>query len=268
MRLLLRLYPAAWRARYEDEFLAVLEERPLSPFDVFDVVLGALDARLRPRSLAIDLAPRRTNPMNARIAGFAAIVGGALIIIALPAAWLLGDIRLLGDIPDEVATIVGIAIFLTVEIALLVALIGLSAVQGRRRPVLTWSAVAVPIAAVVVSLLGMAGMAVRGDEPLVAGLSSWYLWSFGLLGLIIGSVLFAAATSIVGVFSRPAALTLLAGSVLMVLTVIPAGFGLFGSPSWIVPIAIGSVVLFSAGWIWLGYAAATQRAFDVEASTA
>lgn len=262
MRLLLRLYPAAWRARYEDEFLAVLEERPLSPFDVFDVVLGALDARLRPRSLAIDLAPRRTNPMNARIAGFAAIVGGALIIIALPAAWLLGDI------PEEVATIVQIAIFLTVEIALLVALIGLSAVQGRRRPVLTWSAVAVPIAAVVVSLLGMAGMAVRGDEPLVAGLSSWYLWSFGLLGLIIGSVLFAAATSIVGVFSRPAALTLLAGSVLMVLTVIPAGFGLFGSPSWIVPIAIGSVVLFSAGWIWLGYAAATQRAFDVEASTA
>lgn len=33
MRILLRLYPATWRARYEEEFLAVLEERPLSPFD-------------------------------------------------------------------------------------------------------------------------------------------------------------------------------------------------------------------------------------------
>lgn len=65
MRLLLRLYPAAWRARYEDEFLAVLEARPLSPFDAFDIGLGALDARLRRRSLAIDLAPRRTHPMNA-----------------------------------------------------------------------------------------------------------------------------------------------------------------------------------------------------------
>ncbi len=253
MSLLIRLYPAAWRARYEDEFLAVLEERPLSPFDAFDILLGALDARLRPRSLAVELAPRRNSPMNARIAGLAAIVGGALIVIALPAAWLLGNT------PEELATIVQIVIFATVEVALLVALIGLSAAQGRRRPVLTWSAVAVPAAAVVVSLVGIAGMAVRGDEPLVAGVSSWYLWSFGLLGLIVGSVLFAAATAMVGVFSRPAALTLLAGSVLMVLTVIPAGFGLLGSWSWIVPIAVGSVALFGAGWIWLGYAATRQR---------
>lgn len=262
MRLLVRLYPAAWRARYEDEFLAVLEERPLSPFDVFDILLGAFDARLRPRSLAIDLAPRRTQPMNARLAGFAAIVGGALTIIALPVAWLLGDI------PEDVAAGVGVVIFFTVEVALLVALIGLSAVQGRRRPVLAWSAVAVPVAAAVVSLVGMAGMALRGDAPLVAGVSSWYLWSFGLLGLIIGSVLFAAASAIVGVFSRPAALTLLAGSVLTVLTVIPAGFGFFGSGSWIVPIAVGSVVLFGAGWIWLGYAAATQRTVEVDTSAA
>lgn len=104
-------------------------------------------------------------------------------------------------------------------------------------------------------------------EPLIAGLSSWYLWSFGLLGLIIGSVLFATATAIVGVFSRPAALVLLAGSALMVLTFIPAMLGLFGSVPWIVPVVIG-IVLFSAGWIWLGYTATTQRAFDVETSAA
>lgn len=251
--LLLRLYPASWRARYEDEFLAVLEERPLSPFDALDIVLGALDARMRPRSLGIDLAPRRNPPMNTRIAGLAAIVGGAMILIALPAAWLLGNA------PEEVAASVQIVIFMTVEVALLVALIGLSAAQGRRRPVLTWSAVAVPIGAVVVSLLGLAGMVVRGDEPLVAGVSSWYLWSFGLLGLIVGSVLFAAATAMVGVFSRPAAMTLLAGSVLVVLAVLPVGFGLFGTPTWIVAIAAGSVALFGAGWIWLGYAATRQR---------
>lgn len=252
--LLLRLYPAAWRARYEDEFLAVLEVRPLSPFDAFDILLGALDARLRPRSLAIELAPRRNPPMNARVAGLAAIVGGALILLALPIAWLLGSI------PRDISTIVQGMIFLGVEAALLVALIGLSAAQGRRRPVLTWSAVAVPIAAVVVSLLGLAGMVVRGDEPLVAGVSSWALWWFGLLGLIVGSVLFAAATAMVGVFSRPAALTLLAGSVLVVLAVLPMGFGLFGTPTWIVPIAVGSVALFGAGWVWLGYAAVGRRA--------
>jgi len=257
MKLLLWLYPAAWRARYEDEFLAVLEERPLSPFDAFDIALGALDARIRPRSLAIDLAPRRTHPMNARIAGFAAIAGGVLTLVFIGLGIL---------IPYPNNEYVAFLYPLT-AVALLVALIGLSATQGRRRPVLTWSAVAVPVAALVVSLAGMAGMAVRGDEPLVAGVSGWYLWSFGLVGLIIGSVLFAAATAIVGVFSRPAALTLLAGSALMVLTLIPFGFGFVGSEPWMVPIAIG-IVLFSAGWVWLGYAAATQRAFEVETSAA
>ena len=48
--LLIRCYPAAWRERYGDEFEAVLEERPLGPFDVADVLLGALDARLRMRN--------------------------------------------------------------------------------------------------------------------------------------------------------------------------------------------------------------------------
>ncbi len=259
MKLLLRLYPAAWRARYEDEFLAVLEERPLSPFDVFDITLGALDARLRPRSLAIDLTPRRTHPMNARLAGFAAIAGGALTIIALPSVWLLGDI------PEEVATVVQIVIFLAVEFALLVALIGLSAVQGRLRPVLTWSAVVVPITAVFVSLVGMAGMAIRGDALLIAGLSNWYMWWFGLLGLIAGSVLFAAATAIVGVFSRPGAFTLLAGSLALVVSLVPTVVGPFNSEPLMI-VAIIGLLLSGGGWIWLGYAAATQRALEVETS--
>jgi hypothetical protein len=32
--LLLRLYPARWRARYREESASVLEERLLGPFDV------------------------------------------------------------------------------------------------------------------------------------------------------------------------------------------------------------------------------------------
>ena len=47
--LLIRLYPARWRARYGDEFAAILEERPLGPFDVADILLGAFDAQLRLR---------------------------------------------------------------------------------------------------------------------------------------------------------------------------------------------------------------------------
>src|SRR5215211_6912174 len=52
---LIRLYPARWRARYGDEFSAVLEERPLGPFDVADVLLGALDAHLHLRGLGAAL---------------------------------------------------------------------------------------------------------------------------------------------------------------------------------------------------------------------
>ncbi|MHB8672344.1 MAG: hypothetical protein ACYDAK_01535 [Candidatus Limnocylindrales bacterium] len=45
--LLVRLYPARWRARYGHEFEALLDERRLGPFDVADVLLGAIDAHLR-----------------------------------------------------------------------------------------------------------------------------------------------------------------------------------------------------------------------------
>jgi hypothetical protein len=47
-RWLLRLYPLAWRRRYEEEVASLLEERH-SSLDWLDVALGALDARLRPQ---------------------------------------------------------------------------------------------------------------------------------------------------------------------------------------------------------------------------
>lgn len=48
IRRLLLLYPRDWRARYGDEFAALLEEIPLTPLALLDVLLGALDARLAP----------------------------------------------------------------------------------------------------------------------------------------------------------------------------------------------------------------------------
>ena len=59
--ILVRCYPARWRARYGDEFLALLEERPLGPYDVADILLGALDARLRSRMRAAG-SPERGLP--------------------------------------------------------------------------------------------------------------------------------------------------------------------------------------------------------------
>jgi hypothetical protein len=46
---LIRLYPRAWRERYEDEFLALLEARPPTIGDRLDIVRAALDARMHPQ---------------------------------------------------------------------------------------------------------------------------------------------------------------------------------------------------------------------------
>jgi hypothetical protein len=43
---LVRLYPAGWRERYEDEFVAMLEDARPSLTNYADILLGALDARL------------------------------------------------------------------------------------------------------------------------------------------------------------------------------------------------------------------------------
>ncbi|MGH2478208.1 MAG: hypothetical protein ACRDHW_00915 [Ktedonobacteraceae bacterium] len=47
-RSLLCLYPRAWRGRYGDEVLAMLEQRPLSFTDGINLFFGALEAHLHP----------------------------------------------------------------------------------------------------------------------------------------------------------------------------------------------------------------------------
>jgi hypothetical protein len=52
--LLVRCYPAKWRARYGAEFAALLDEHPLGLLGVIDVLRGALDAQLRLRARMIE----------------------------------------------------------------------------------------------------------------------------------------------------------------------------------------------------------------------
>ena len=60
--LLLRFYPARWRTRYGDEFGMLLGERRLGPFDVADVLLGALDAHLHLRGVGAASTQERDSP--------------------------------------------------------------------------------------------------------------------------------------------------------------------------------------------------------------
>jgi hypothetical protein len=78
----LRLYPRAWRRRYEAEMLAVLEARPLTNRVRLDLVRGALDANLHP------IAPPRLGLVAPIVAGFAWILaGGAALVEPTPPDW-------------------------------------------------------------------------------------------------------------------------------------------------------------------------------------
>jgi hypothetical protein len=87
---LLSLYPRAWRERYEEEFIALLEARPPDVHDRIDIVRGALDARLHPRadvggSLEPPIPVPYNGPWNIRRAGQVTLVGGFIYLLTV---WL------------------------------------------------------------------------------------------------------------------------------------------------------------------------------------
>lgn len=239
--LLLRLYPARWRARYGDEFATLLAERPLGPFDVADVLLGALDAHLHLRGLGSWSEHRRGFPMSLRLGGFAAVAGGALILTG----WVWSGI-------DPADTDLGVWLFLAGIVALLVGLAGLSAFQGRTQPTLVWAAFLLPAVGGAVTALGMVGMGLMHDQPLVGGWSAWNFFFIGLLMTVAGSIVFATATYRTGALPRSGALALAAGSALALgsLAISIAG----GDAMWeaVRPLFLLGYLAFPVGWIVLG----------------
>jgi hypothetical protein len=88
---LLSLYPRAWRERYEDEFIALLEARPPDVHDKVDILRGAVDARLHPQpGVGGSLEPQVPIPYNGpwpvRRAGALTLVGGFLYLFTI---WLV-----------------------------------------------------------------------------------------------------------------------------------------------------------------------------------
>ena len=73
MSSLVYLYPRAWRERYGDEFLELLEGRPATPRLAADVILGAIDARLRPQ-----VSPARDAAIDGAVAGAVGDIRGNL----------------------------------------------------------------------------------------------------------------------------------------------------------------------------------------------
>jgi hypothetical protein len=242
--LLLALYPASWRTRYGEEFEQILSDRPLGPFDVADVLLGALDAHLHLRGLGAASQHGKGFAMSLRIGGWAAIAGGVLWFIGLAAASANDSDN------DEIWSL----FLLAGTAALLVALVGLSAFQARRNPRLVWAAFILPAVGAVVSIVGIIGMAVVGDRPFLGDLSPWYVWIFGMLAMFIGSALFGIATLRAGTLSRPGAVMLAVGS----FVIVPVMAGMTGE---IISDQVGMVLMvltflaFAGGWVLLGVSA-------------
>ena len=243
--LLLRLYPARWRARYGDEFATLLEERPLGPFDVADILLGALDAHLHLRGLGAASEHAKGFAMSLRIGGYAAIVGGVL--------WFLG-LALSSAFQGSGALFV--LAFGAGTLALLVALVGLSAFQARRYPRLVWAAFILPAIGAVTSTIGIAGMVMFGDGRFIGEISAWYIWAFGTLALIAGSALFALATLRARALSRGGAAVLAIGSIVVIPLMLGVGALDGVVPESITPLVTALAALaFAGGWVSLGVSA-------------
>ena len=227
--LLIRCYPARWRDRYGDEFEAVLAERPLGPFDVADILLGALDARHRLRGRRSDIQQGKGFSMSLRIGGFAAILGGAVFALSI-----VVGLGLVGDVEPVIAGI----LLVTGSLALLVALVGLSAFQARVHPVLSWAAVAITAGGTIVAYGGIVGMQLVAEEY-------WMAFILGVLSALVGSTLFAIATYRSAVLSRGAAVLLGVTSILTI------GAGLGGNSLGPTPLIVTSIG-FALGWFVLG----------------
>jgi hypothetical protein len=77
----LRLYPAAWRERYAEEMLHVLQQHRVTVWTVLDVLVGAFDAHLHP-----NLLPERVTSMAYRIRTSEIMVFCAFVLFGL--CWL------------------------------------------------------------------------------------------------------------------------------------------------------------------------------------
>jgi hypothetical protein len=241
-----RLYPRVWRDRYEEEFLAVLETRPVGPFDAVDIVLGAMDAHRRLLRRPGRTSPRKEIRMSTRLGGLAAVATG-LLWFALLALIVKGDnIELLGAV-----------VFLSGMVALVLAVIGLGAAQGRAHPVATWTAVAVPVAGVVVAIVGFLVLGLAyGDVQVIGDFTPWAIGTLGVMATLVGAVLFGLVTLMSRVLSASAAALISVGGVGVLVLASVGGSGVAVLPEILMQVLlVPAVVAFGVGWLWLGRAA-------------
>jgi hypothetical protein len=206
MSALLRLYPRAWRERYGDELLALLEARPPSLGDRLDVIRGAFDARLHPQVPGVDATPEKEIPVVQRRFGLAAAGGGIVWIVAI-ASMLVLPRDIYGDRDTSLAAI-GLAI---ASCLIGVALGELGTRPGSASSTRTGHAVAYISFFVGVTLalpwpyfiIGLCGFPILGWLAALRGnlngaFPTWFVAVFGIAALTTLAGAFGAVNSEVG----------------------------------------------------------------------
>lgn len=221
---LVGLYPAAWRHRYGDEFLALLEDRPPSGIGTLDVLWGAIDAHLFPQ------APEGRFRMFTRLAGLAAIGAGT--------ALFLGFIPFIPGINEiTVPVFYGLAT---------VGLVGIHLRQVARRPGLAWLGFVLAlvglvsgIAFVILTRLGVIPTS-GGELGWLAGIALW-----------IGSSVLGAVMLTIGVFALPTGLAFVLGSPIAMLGLLAGAASLAGGALDVLG-QVG-IIMYALGWLGVGW---------------
>jgi hypothetical protein len=267
VRPLLKLYPKAWRARYEDEFIALLEQNTSTPFDPFDIILGAIDAHLRPQVSVDRVTSERRSFMNSigfsRLSGLASMIGGALLVIGIMGMSIVSD--------DSYPYTFGLAdvlmslLILSSLLLMFAGLVGLYAKWGSRTGVLGRASLIVTALSVLTIL--------TAELMQLAEILGWFTVSWwdilmlGLMVLFVGTSLFAIAGLRTRVLTTWTAAISILGGVGAVATMLISMFRLFGeyeSMSNSTQIALGASMLvlaliFIFGWVLIGYTLWTNK---------
>ena len=166
MSRIVRLYPAAWRERYETEFLSLLDERPPTLLDRLDIIRGAIDARVHPQ-VAPGAGEPESGAAGMRRAGATAVLGGVFWALAGLAFYGAPYIDDLGYKDSGAVVLLGAAA---------AASTGLGAVmmlrRMARRSIPLWGSAAA-------ILLGAIGLALP-----------WPILLIGYFGIVIGTLVF------------------------------------------------------------------------------
>lgn len=181
MNRLVRLYPKAWRDRYEAEFLDLLAERPANRGDAVDVIRGAADAHLHPHLTSGLPEPPWTHRIPGVLALSAGVAWSATVLYLL--AWtdrsgdwggliVLAGIVMVVSLPGDYMAAHGR------RIAIGLGLVAASAVATALLP---WPLLAIPLLAMY--LLVLAGMLVLAGIRASIGVAGRWLLLAATIGL-------------------------------------------------------------------------------------